>query len=89
MFNIISKFFSWLISPILNALNFPVVPVELVQIVNTFFDYLSQAMAVFGFFVDLDAIKPALVVFLAIYVTYHGYLILMWVLKKIPVLGIE
>lgn len=89
MFNLISSFFGWVLSPILNLLNFPVVPPELVSIMNTVFGYLKQGMSVLSFFVPMGTIKPAITVFLVIYGVYHAYLIVMFILKKIPFIGIK
>ena len=89
MFNLIFKFFSWILSPIINLIDFPVVPPELVQIIDQFLGYLQSAMSVFNFFVPLDVIKPALTVFLVIFAAYHVYLIAMFIFKKIPFIGIQ
>ena len=89
MANLISKFFGWVLTPILNAINFPVVPAELVAVIDKLFELLGNAMSVFNFFCPLSAVAPALAIFLVIYAAYHAYLITLWVLKKIPVLGIE
>lgn len=89
MFNLIQKFFGWLLSPIFNVLNFPVVPVELVQIIDQVFAYMKAGMGILNFFCPLSIIKPALVVFLAVYLVYHGYGLVMWILRKIPFIGVE
>lgn len=89
MFRLISKFFGWILSPIINLINFPAVPPELVQIVDQVFVHLKSGMSIINFFCPLSVIKPALVVFLAIFAAYHVYLIVMFVLRKIPFLGIE
>lgn len=89
MFNLVSKFFSWVLTPIISALDFPAVPAELAQIVDQVFDYMKAGMGIINFFCPLNLVAPALVVFLAVFAAYHVYSVTLWVLKKIPVLGIE
>lgn len=89
MFNLIKMFFSWLLSPIINALDFPVVPAELSQIVTQVFGYMKSGMSIVNFFCPLSLIRPALTVFLAVFAGYHAYLVIMWVLRKLPFVGVK
>ena len=89
MIKIVTGFFSWVFSPILSVLNFPAVPAELQSIIDTLFHYMSEGMGIFNFFCPLSMIRPALAVLVAVWTVDHGYHVVMWVLRKIPMLGLS
>lgn len=89
MWKIVSGFFEWVFSPILNVLNFPVVPAELVDIFTAAFEYMEAGMGLINWFCPLAMIQPALVVFLAVFAVSHSYELIMWVLRKIPFIGVK
>lgn len=89
MIDIISGFFGWIFSPIIEVLDFPSVPPELVQIIDQVFGYMRSAMGLFNFFCPLELIRPALAVMVAVWVIEHGYHVLMWVMRKIPLIGVK
>lgn len=44
---------------------------------------------ILNFFVPFDVIRPAIDVFLAVWAVEHGYQLVLWVLRKVPILGIK
>ena len=81
--NLVLSLFSTVIDFILGLVGFPDVPAELVSITNTVFDYMQAGMSIFNFF------KPALDVFLLVWIAAHTYKLVMWVLRKIPFFGMS
>lgn len=88
-FNFLSGLWETVTSSIFSVLDFPAVPVGLVTAVNYLFDYMKQGMRIINFFCPIDSIKPRLRLFIAVYTALHTYKIIMWVLRKIPMLGIK
>lgn len=89
MWKIISGFFSWVFSPILNVLNFPVIPPELVDIITTGIFYIHSGLKIFNWFCPLNVIAPAITMFLSVWLVKHGYDMVMWILRKIPFIGVK
>lgn len=54
-----------------------------------FFDYLESGMQIFRFFIPKTIYMSALVILLAIVGFKYGYYLIMWILKKIPAVGIN
>lgn len=87
--NLIKKLLKIITDAIFSVVDFPVVPAGLVSAVQMMLDYMKQGMGIFNFFIPLTAVKPALIIFLSVWGVLHGYKLLMWVLRKIPMLGIK
>lgn len=51
--------------------------------------YLVTGFRVLGAYVDLHYIRILFTTFLSLYVFYDMYLLVMWILRKIPLLGIK
>lgn len=51
--------------------------------------YLITGIRVLGTYVDLSYLLILFAAFLSIYVFYDLYLLVMWILRKIPLLGIK
>lgn len=88
MIKLVTGFLSWILSPILDVLNFPAVPAELQSIIDTLFGYMADGMGILNFFCPLSMIRPALVVLGAVWAVEHGYHVIMWVLRKLPFVGV-
>lgn len=88
-FNFLSGLWETITSAIFSVLDFPAVPVGLVTAVNYLFDYIKQGMRIINFFCPIDSIKPRLLLFISVYTALHTYKIIMWVLRKIPMFGIN
>lgn len=69
-------------------LNFPAVPAELQSIIDQLFGYMADGMGILNFFCPLSMIRPALAVLVAVWAVEHGYHIVMWVLRKLPFVGV-
>lgn len=87
--NLIKKLLSFVTDTIFSVIDLPVVPEGLVNIVDQVFGYMRQGMGIINFFCPLDRISPAIDLFVAVWLVVYGYRLIMWVLRKIPMLGIE
>lgn len=87
--DLIKKLLTFVTDTIFSVIDLPVVPDWLVNMINQVFDYMRQGMGIINFFCPLDRIAPAIDLFVAVWLVVHGYKIVMWVLRKIPMLGIE
>lgn len=87
--NLVLSLFSTVIDFILGLVGFPDVPAELVSITNTVFDYMQAGMSIINFFCPISVIKPALDVFLLVWIAAHTYKLVMRVLRKIPFFGMS
>ena len=67
----------------------PDMPSAVVSALNSFFDLIFDNCAVLGFFVPLSLVKGLLPLALLVVNFEHIYAGIMWVLRKIPMLGIE
>lgn len=63
--------------------------VELTKLVNKLFEYIQAGTGILNFFVPFDVIRPAIDVFLAVWAVEHVYQLVLWVLRKVPILGIK
>lgn len=63
--------------------------VELTTLVNKLFEYIQAGTGILNFFVPFDVIRPAIDVFLAVWAVEHVYQLVLWVLRKVPILGIK
>lgn len=87
--DLIKKLLTFVTDTIFSVIDFPVVPDGLVNAVGTLFEYMEQGMGIVNFFCPLSAISPAIDLFVAVWAILNVYDIVMWVLRKIPMLGIE
>lgn len=87
--NLIKKLLTFVTDTIFSVIDLPVVPAGLTDVVVQIFGYMQQGMGIINFFCPLEAISPAIDLFIAIWVVIHGYDVVMWVLRKIPMLGIQ
>lgn len=91
---IIQAFIS-LIVKILNAIwvvEIPQLPAEVQSAFDTFLGYVSDAVGLLTFWIPQPVVRliGALgAIYLSAYAVYEGYRLVMWVLRKIPVLGIS
>lgn len=82
--NLVKNLLGLLFSPI----HIPVIPDELNESINSFFGYLDNAAGLIGLFFPID-MTPFFVIFFGIFALSHAYPLVMWILRKIPMLGIE
>lgn len=67
----------------------PSIPTELSSLVDNFFNLIFEYSGLVGFFVPINVVKLALPIAIIIIEFEHIYSLVMWVLKKIPIFGIE
>lgn len=53
------------------------------------FEYIQAGTGILNFFIPFDLIRPAIDVFLAVWAIEHAYQLVLWVLRKVPILGIK
>lgn len=77
-----------LLSVVLEPLNVPGIPDEFLSSINTFIGYFDYAENLIGFFVPIN-LSVFFVIWFAIFAVHHAYPFIMWILRKIPFLGIS
>ncbi len=81
---------TWLIEAILNLLDvLPDFPEELISSVDAFFDLVFGHLPVLGFFVRLSTVKILIPLVILVINFEDIYSFVMWLLRKIPFLGIK
>lgn len=81
---------TWLIDAILNLLDvLPDFPEELVTSVEEFFSLIFDNLSILGFFVPLSTIKILIPLVILVINFEDVYAFVMWLLRKIPFLGIK
>lgn len=86
--NVVNAFWS-LLTTLLNWIQIPQLPESISGAFDQFFSILNSATSFAGFVLPGSILTPVLVVFLVLYALDHGYPVVMWVLRKIPFVGIE
>lgn len=71
------------------ALKFPAMPVKVVEIVATALDYITSGIAIVGSYVDMSYLLILFGAIAIIDTVIVGYRVVLWIIKKIPILGIE
>lgn len=89
MLTLIQKLAHLCLKPLIALFDFPVVPAELTKLVDKLFEYMQVGSGVLNFFVPFNVIRPAIDVFLAVWAVEHAYQLVLWVLRKVPILGIK
>lgn len=78
-----------ILSFILGLLPLPDVPGWLVELTETIFGYMRAGMGIVLFFVPQTVVQGALDLVILVWTVVHGYQLVLWVLRKIPMFGIE
>ncbi len=73
---------------ILSNLSIPDIPVEMEDSIVEFLGYLSYAENLIAFVLPIN-LNPYFTIFFAIFGFTYGYPVIMWILRKIPMLGIQ
>ena len=87
MIKLILSMAKWLLTPILSLLNFGSMPAEVLTYVSRLITAMQSAMGILGCFVNLSLIGTLLDFILSCEAVYRAYTLLMWVYRKIPVVG--
>ena len=78
-----------ILSFILGLLPLPDVPAWLVELTETILQYMKTGMGIVLFFVPQAVVQGALDLVILVWTVVHTYKLVLWVLRKIPMLGIE
>lgn len=78
-----------ILSFILGLLPLPDVPAWLVELTETILQYMKTGMGIVLFFVPQTVVQGALDLVILVWTVVHTYKLVLWVLRKIPMLGIE
>ena len=73
----------------LGLLPLPDVPAWLVELTETILQYMKTGMGIVLFFVPQAVVQGALDLVIVVWTVVHTYKLVLWVLRKIPMLGIE
>lgn len=77
-----------LLNAVISQFNVPPAPPDFLDSIPDFFDYLESASNLISLVLPVK-LQPFLAVTLVIMAVEHGYPAIMWVLRKIPFLGIQ
>ena len=83
---------SLLTSLLSNVDSIPVLPAQVLNVLDTIIDYMLSGIDLLGLFIGptaLTFIGVCLDVIIALNLFYFGYSCVMWFVKKIPFLGIK
>ena len=86
---LIKKLLTFVMDTIFSVVDLPVIPPQIGDAVNWFFDLLLQGMSIVNWLLPLDLIAPGIDLIVALFLLEHGYRLVLWVLQKIPMLGIK
>lgn len=89
MLKLLKKLVSLILSPLISLIDFPVVPYGLASYIDKFIGYLRSGMGFIYYFLPMALVKSFITFVIAVELFMFGYRIVMWILKKIPMLGIE
>lgn len=67
----------------------PQIPSEVDSFINQMIGYISLGFGLIAAFSYWPVVKALVVISLALFVFYHGYQLVMFILRKIPLLGID
>lgn len=79
----------FLINIIFGWVHLPAVPVQIVSVVDRVFLYVKSGLGILWLFVPYELVKVMIPLVVAVVNFDKFYSFAVWVLKKIPVLGIE
>lgn len=89
MITLLKKLVKLILTPLIKLIDFPIVPDALGEYITRFLDYIKQGMAFIEYFLPMSLVRPLLTFVIACELMMFGYRVVMWILKKIPMLGIE
>ena len=78
-----------MIKTVFGWINLPQLPDEVMSIIDQLFDILSGAMGLLSVFMDINMLKILLPVLLIVINFDEAYKLTMFILRKIPFLGIK
>lgn len=78
-----------LINILFGWVQLPAVPESITSVVDTVFSYMQQGIGIVWLFVPQGLVQVLLPLVIVVHNFDHLYHLGMWILKKIPMLGIE
>lgn len=72
-----------------SLVNLPDFPPTVDEYVGTFFEILKTGLAVLSNYLDLSYLFTLLSLYITLVLTLDIYKLIMWIIKKIPLLGIK
>ena len=78
-----------LLLSLFSVINIPEMPESVTSAVATATEYLATGYGILDNFVEMSVVGPLITAFLVIDVAYHVYIFVMWIVRKIPFLGIK
>lgn len=73
----------------LSVINIPDMPESISGAVTSMSEYLATGYGILDNFLDMSVVSALLIAFLVIDGAYHVYLFVMWILRKIPMIGVS
>ena len=74
---------------VFNWINLPSMPETFVNSVNSFLNLIFNNLTILGFFVRIETIKIAIPILIILINFDKIYKLTIWILRKIPMLGIK
>ena len=86
---LIQRILLFVVNKIFSIIDIPDLPDFLLEFLDIVLEIMKQGIAIINVFCPIENISLAIDFFIAIWVCRISYGMVMWVLKKIPMLGIE
>lgn len=78
-----------LVSTLLSAFNIPALPPELMTVVDAVVGYVQMGIAILSNYCHIGYLLTLFGIVIAVDTAVLGYRFIMWILRKIPMLGIN
>lgn len=78
-----------LLLSLFSVINIPEMPESVTGAVGTAVEYLATGYGILDNFIEMSVVGPLITAFLVIDAVYHVYIFVMWIVRKIPFLGIK
>lgn len=89
MLKILFSAVNLILQPLIALIDIPVIPPEVATIIDQIIGYIDAGLGIVDFFCPLNLIMPGINFMIALEAAYVGYRLVVWVISKIPFLGIS
>ena len=89
LMSLILTLFGWVLSLLLEFLQFPSLPPEFIFYMAQFLDVIRSGLGILNFIIPLSMLSFLMEFWFAVFAVKEVYIIVMWVLRKTPFLGIK
>ena len=86
---LLSGILSLFLTPILGLLSFAIDLEPIAQVFLVIIGYIRAGLGIVNFFLPLNLVSPLLVTVLAVSAALQIYHLVMWILRKIPMVGVD